>query len=585
MDEKIPKNPIKFGIFVTEPHKKWAISALFFVFVATALDRYMVIVLRNLTDAVTISPIIFATVWFWAIGYCVLYFIGQNLWRGSGFMGMRWFMSLRETAYQVLYDYLSLHSKDYFNSRFAGSLANKISNAVDGTEEIFEKGLWNFLPLILGIFWYVFFAWNADWRLGLIIAVWTVIFFSANFWFAKKLEKKSYQFAETLSTLKGRIVDSVSNISLVHEYAYVSGEREYIREYVKKQKDVGLERWNLGEWILVANGVLLFIFTLAMIAMSISLFQNRLITAGVVVMVITILIDLSRRLFFIGQEFRDTAKYYGQVKEGLGEILSEHLIVDAPEAKDFKPTKGNISIENIEFEYDNTKVFKNFTLEIPAGQKVGFIGRSGAGKTTLTALLLRHFDVQSGEIRIDGENIADIKLQSLRKAIAFVPQDTSLFHRTIRENIRYSNPDASDQQVIRASKLAQADGFIQTLPKKYSTMVGERGIKLSGGQRQRIAIARAFLKDSPILVLDEATSSLDSESEHAIQLSLEKLMKGRTVIAIAHRLSTLKKMDRLIVVEDGKIMEDGNPQQLLSKKEGIFKNMWEHQVKGFIVDE
>lgn len=585
MHQKIPKNPISFGIFVTKPHKKWAVSALIFVFIATALDRFSVVILRSLTDSISVKPVVFNTVWFWAIAYSVLFIVSQSHWRGSGFTGMRWFMNLRETAYQVLYDYLSLHSKDYFNSRFAGSLANKISNAVDGTEEIFEKALWNFIPLILAIFWYVLFAWLSDWRLGLIIATWSLIFFLANLWFAKKLERRSYHFAETLSTLKGRIVDSLSNISLVHEYAYVSGEREYINEYVKKQRNVGLARWRLGEWVLVANGFLLFIFILTMNGTSIYLFQNGLISGGVVVMVIAILIDLSRRLFFIGQEIRDVARYYGQVKEGLDEILSEHLIIDSPAAFDFKFTKGNISIESIDFEYDNTKVFKDFSLEIPAGQKVGFVGRSGAGKTTFAALLLRHFDVQGGEIKIDGQNILDIKLQSLRRAIAFVPQDTSMFHRTIRENIRYSNPNASDKEVAKAARLAQAEDFIQKLPKSYNTMVGERGVKLSGGQRQRIAIARAFLKNAPILVLDEATSSLDSESEQAIQVSLEQLMKGRTVIAIAHRLSTLKKMDRIVVIDDGKIVEDGSPEDLLLKKRGVFKTMWEHQVKGFIVDD
>jgi ABC-type multidrug transport system fused ATPase/permease subunit len=242
-------------------------------------------------------------------------------------------------------------------------------------------------------------------------------------------------------------------------------------------------------------------------------------------------------------------------------------------------------IEAIDFEYENTSVFKDFSLHIPAGQKVGFVGRSGAGKTTFVSLLLRHFDIQKGAIKVDGQNITDVTLESLRRAIAFVPQDTSLFHRTIRENIRYSNPDANDEAVYRAAKMAQAHDFITKLPDGYETLVGERGVKLSGGQRQRIAIARAFLKNAPILILDEATSSLDSESEHAIQVSLEELMKNRTVIAIAHRLSTLKKMDRIVIIEDGNIVEDGNPEALLQRTDGVFKNMWEHQVKGFIVED
>ena len=283
-------------------------------------------------------------------------------------------------------------------------------------------------------------------------------------------------------------------------------------------------------------------------------------------------------------EIKTTTKYFGEAREGLEEILSEHLIVDNPKAIDFVFPKGAITIDSIDFNYENTKVFNNFSVTIPAGQKIGFIGRSGAGKTTLVSLLLRHFDVQKGEIRIDGTSITDVKLESLRRAIAFVPQDTSLFHRTILENIKYSNPDATNEDVYHAAKLAQADSFIKNLPEGYETTVGERGVKLSGGQRQRIAIARAFVKNSPILILDEATSSLDSESESAIQDSLESLMKDKTVIAIAHRLSTLKKMDRIVIIKDGKIVEDGVPEDLLKIPNGIFRNMWDHQVKGFIID-
>lgn len=585
MLQSISKKPFLFGYSMFKPHKKWVISALVCVFIATALDQFTVLVIRNLTDAIATQPIIMGTVWTWTLSFSGLYLTTQVLWRSSGFTGMHWFTGFRYSAYSALYDYLTLHSKDYFNSRFAGALANKISNAVDGTEEIFEKLLWRFIPLILGIAWYVLFAWISDIRLGLILGIWSIFFIGINLWFAKKLQPRSYLYAHSLSTLKGRIVDSLSNISLVHEYAYVSGEREYVKGFVKKMRDAGLIRWFISEWVLVANGIFIFIFMFSIIGTSVYLFQNHLVTIGVVVMIIAIVGDLTSQLFFIGQEIRDTARYYGEAKEGLEEILREHVIIDAPNARELKLSKGAISIENISFEYENTKVFKDFSLKIPAGQKIGFVGRSGAGKTTFVSLLLRHFDVQKGTIKIDGQSIFDVTLESLRRSIAFVPQDTSLFHRTILENIRYSNPKVSNIQVEKAAKLAQASEFIEKLPKGYETLVGERGVKLSGGQRQRIAIARAFLKNSPILVLDEATSSLDSESEQAIQASLEELMKDRTVIAIAHRLSTLKKMDRLVVIDDGRIVEDGSPDTLLRKKNGIFKNMWDHQVKGFIIDE
>ncbi len=581
----IPKKPFLFGIFASKPHKVWAIGAFASVISATAFDKFSVIALKNLTDAIATMPIIFNMVWFWAITFAVLFLIGQACWRSSGFNGMRWFMGLRSSAYQSLYEYLSLHSKDYFNSRFAGALTNKISNAADGTEQLFEKILWRFTSLFFAIIFYTLIAGSNSPLLGLIILTWSIIFVSCNFWFAKKLRPFSYTAAKSVSTLKGRIVDSLTNISLVHEYAYVAGEREYIKGFVKKQYDTGLKNWWVSEWILVANGSMIFIFILAMLSCSIVLFQHSLISIGVVVMVISIVGDLTGQLFFLGQEIKDSSKLYGQISEGLDEILHEHVIVDTPGAYDLRFSKGVIAIEKIDFDYENIRVFKDFSLIIPAGQKIGLVGRSGAGKTTFVSLLLRHFDIQSGAIKIDGQNIQEVTLESLRSIIAFVPQDTSLFHRTIKENIRYSNPKASDAKVKVAAKQAQADEFIQKLPDEYETLVGERGVKLSGGQRQRIAIARAFLKNAPILVLDEATSSLDSESEHAIQLSLDKLMKGRTVIAIAHRLSTLKKMDRLVILENGQIAEDGTPEELLDKPNGIFKRMWDHQVSGFIIDE
>lgn len=585
MSSKIPKHPIRFGLHVTSFHKKWALLAVMFVFIATALSRSTVLILSNLTDAIAAQPIVMETIWLWAVAYPTIFFLGENMWRLSGFSGMQWFMNFRYSGYQLLFEYLTMHSKDYFNSRFAGALSNKITNAVDGTQAIFDRTLWNFLPLILGLIWFSIFAFFSNFLLGCIMASWSILFLVVNVWFAKQLQPRSYKTAKAGSILKGRIVDSLANISLVHEYAYVAGEHTYMKQFLTKDRKEGLSLWRMSEWMLFVNGVLISIFMLGMIGTSILLFQQQIVTAGVVVMVIAISLKLSDQLLFLGMEIRDVTRFYGEAREGLEEILQEHSIVNAQNTLGVTLKHGAISIESVDFEYENTKVFNNFSLHIPTGQKVGFVGRSGAGKTTFVSLLLRHFDIQKGEIKIDGHNITDITLESLRRAIAFVPQDTSLFHRTIRENIRYSNPDAADDDVYRAAKMAQAHDFILKLPEGYDTLVGERGVKLSGGQRQRIAIARAFLKNAPILVLDEATSSLDSESEHAIQVSLEELMKQRTVIAIAHRLSTLKKMDRIIIIEDGNIVEDGAPDALLQKKESVFKNMWEHQVKGFLADD
>lgn len=585
MDKNIPKNPILFGIYLSKIHRKWALSALTFVFLGNALGRFNVVMLQFLTNAITAHPLVASTIWFWAIAYPATFLIGETMWRSSGFTGMQWFTRLRLSGFQTLYDYLSFHSKEYFGSRFAGGLTSKISNAIDGTEQLFENILWNFIPLGLGIVWYVFYTWLSNPLLGIIITVWSCVFFAMNIWFARILQPKSYKSAEAISTLKGRITDSLSNISLVHEYAHITGEQKYIGEYAEKERKAGFAHWFLSEWILLANSFLLFLFVLLMIGSSVYLFLEKTVTIGIVVMVIGITTDLIGQLLFLGQQITDSVRLYGQAKEGLAEIIQKHQIVDAPNAFDLQVSKGTIDITNIDFEYENVPVFNNFSLSIKGGEKVGLVGRSGAGKSTFVSLLLRHYDVQNGTIEIDNQNIHGATLQSLRSAIAFVPQDTNLFHRSIRENISYGSDKATDEDVVRAAKLAKADEFIDKLPQGYKTMVGERGVKLSGGQRQRISIARAFLKNAPLLILDEATSSLDSESEQAIQVSLEKLMKDRTVIAIAHRLSTLKEMDRIVVIHDGKVIEDGNPDELLQKKDSVFKGMWEHQVKGFILDE
>jgi ATP-binding cassette, subfamily B, bacterial len=585
MKEKISKHPIRFILFASKPHKRWVVAALACVFVANLLSRLNVVVFSNLTNAAAAQHVDINSLWFWTIIFPIVFFISQCVWRLSGFTGMIWISRMRATVYRELYNYLSLHNKDYFNSRFAGSLTNKISNAVDGSDNIIGITLWDFIPLIMTIFWYAIFAGSNDWRLGAIITVWAILFLSINFWFVTKLQKRFYTSAQALSALKGRLVDSLSNISLVQEYAHLTGEKKYIDKYVKKQYQTGLRSWYVSEWVLVANGTFIALFAFVMIAVTVYLFQQHAVSIGVIVMAVTIIGDLANQFFFIGQEMANATKYYGQIKEGLEEILLEHTIVNKPDAKPLELSKKLIAFNNVFFNYDNTKVFQNFSLVIEDGQKIGLVGRSGAGKSTFVSLLLRHFDIDKGSITIDGQDTSLVTLESLRRAIAYVPQDTSLFHRTIRENISYGSPNATFEEIKSAAKLAQADAFVEKLPQKYETLVGERGVKLSGGQRQRIAIARAFLKNAPILILDEATSSLDSQSEHAIQQSLEKLMEGRTVIAIAHRLSTLKKMNRIIVIDGGKIVEDGAPKELLEKQTGVFKKLWNHQIKGFIVDK
>ena len=298
-------------------------------------------------------------------------------------------------------------------------------------------------------------------------------------------------------------------------------------------------------------------------------------------MVVNVLGRMTEAIVFIGSMMNGFIRVYGEIEEGLDTVLEDHEIADIPEAKSLEVDEAVLEWNNVTFNYGENKVFDEFDLTIPSGQRVGLVGPSGAGKTTFVSLLLRQHDLTSGAILIDGQNIAEVTQDSLRENIAVVPQEPLLFHRTIRENIAYGKPDATDNEIMAVARLAKAHEFIKDLPLGYDTLVGERGVKLSGGQKQRVAIARAMLKDAPILVLDEATSALDSESEVAIQQALHKLMVGKTVIAIAHRLSTLREMDRIIVLEGGKIVEDGSHDSLLQYG-GVYARLWTHQAGGFL---
>jgi ABC-type multidrug transport system fused ATPase/permease subunit len=339
--------------------------------------------------------------------------------------------------------------------------------------------------------------------------------------------------------------------------------------------------WMYSDVMRIVNSILLCIFLFLMIWLLSKRWLADEITTGAFVSVISLMFSISHTVVFLSRIFHDTAKAYGEMEEALDEILVPHEITDIEGAQELVVTKSEIVWDDVSFQYGENAVFKNFNLTIKAGERIGLVGSSGAGKTTFVSLLLREHDLEAGTVRIDAQETAKVTQDSLRRAIAVVPQEPMLFHRSIKENIAYGKPQATDEEIIAVAKKAQAHDFINALSQGYDTLVGERGIKLSGGQKQRIAIARAMLKDAPILVLDEATSALDSESEVAIQKALHELMARKTVVAIAHRLSTLREMDRIIVLENGAIVEDGT-HETLSKAGGIYQRLWEHQAGGFL---
>lgn len=581
--QRPPVHPLFFTWFVSRNVRRWAVAGIVAVIIAESLASGMVYLLKLLVDAVTGIETggSFEQVWLLAMLYPVFYMVMQAAWRTSGFCGMRWATGASSQVVKDLFSYMTAHSTSYFHNRFAGALTNNINNATRGVDSIIASFLWQFLSLGINFIASIIIAWLASWQLAVILTGWVALFLVLNFFFVRKRTPLSIAAANAGSTLRGKMVDTASNIMSVQNHSHHSYEHGYLASFIDAWRGKELQSWQYSEWVLVYNGIMQAVFYAIMLAMSVYLLQLGSITIGAMVMIITMVTRLQESLFFIGQKMNEFASNYGQIQEGLHELLLPHEITDVPEAKDLEIKNGTISFDHVSFRFGERHIFEDLHLHIPGGQKVGIVGTSGAGKTTFVSLLLRQYELDGGEIFIDDQPIHKLTQSSLRRAIALVPQDTSLFHRTIGENIGYGRLEATKDDIEQAARLARAHSFIEVMPEGYKTHVGERGVKLSGGQRQRIAIARAILKNAPILVLDEATSALDSESEVAIQEALHELMEGKTVIAIAHRLSTLRAMDRILVIDKGQILEDGSHEEL-TRANGVYASLWKHQVQGFI---
>ena len=567
----------------------WAVVAIVFSSLAQLVETSVAFIFQHVVDNATrfsVGEVAYGAVIFWVAAYPTSVLLNQILWRSSGFTGMRWLTGFRMTAQMTLFSYLTSQSHAYFSSRFTGAIVSKIRNAENGIASILESLLWNYLPTLLSFILSAVFAWIASPLLAGAFLFWIIAIIPVNVILARRVSRLSLAEAEQGSRLRGVIADIFSNIAAVQQYARRKAEDVLVWKETDFWRRAALKNWTASEYQLLFNNVV-FVggFILTIVGLSFWLWHQGSITLGEFIMALTLANSLTGSLTFVGMSMKSFAEQYGNASEGLSAILIPQDVTDFPKAKPLTVEEGEIVLDKVGFSYGTRPVFKDFSLVIPPGERVGIVGPSGSGKTTLISLLLRQYDVHEGEIRIDGQNIRKVTLDSLRSNVAVVPQDPSLFHRPIRENIRYGREGASDQEVEEAAAKAEAHGFILDLPDGYSTMVGERGVKLSGGQRQRVAIARAILKAAPILVLDEATSSLDSESEAAIQQALAELMKGKTVIAVAHRLSTIRAMDRIIVMDAGRIIEEGSHTELLAKEGGLYARLWAHQAGGFLSDD
>lgn len=578
----IPKTPFAFFWFVAKPFRKWMIVAVVFVVFASLLSQSSAYVFKLIVDAIEAGDHQ-AAMWY-AVAYPALMFVVQMLYRASGVTGGYWSVYTKKNSYDVLTQYTLKHSHGYFINRFSGSLLSKINNVVSAVDQLIPELLWTYINTFVSFIVTFFFLLMIDPKAAIVFLMLLFVLIGFNRKLANRKAQLAKDAAEASTNLRARIVDVISNVQAVRQYVQRTEEESAIGNLSSAIRHTHKESWMYSEKMLFWNSCILFVFSLGMFWLLMTGWQTGEVTTGEVVLILALYSQITGALIFIGRAFNSTARTIGEMEEGLGELLVPYEIIDTPDSHELVATNAHIDWKAVSFAFAGKAVFENFSLHIPAGERVGLVGQSGAGKTTFVSLLLRQHELNAGSICINNHDIAKVTQDSLRKAIAVVPQEPALFHRTIRENILYGNSGATEEAVVDVAKKAQAHDFIMELPDGYETMVGERGIKLSGGQKQRIAIARAMLKDAPILVLDEATSALDSESEVAIQKALEVLMQGRTVIAIAHRLSTLRKMDRIIVLEKGQITEDGAHEKLVAEK-GVYAKLWEHQAGGFLQDE
>ncbi len=582
----IPNTPIRFLLHIVRPYSGRFFLMLLVVVIAQVLATSIPYILKKLVDALVASPSnehILVSLKTWGGLYILAACIMFLFWRLSGMIGVYVLGYSKAYSTGLLYDYLVHHSHSYFSNRFAGSVSNKISHASDGADSLLENFAWHYFPSLLSLIGTNVLLYIAHPQIGITFTALVVTLFVLNIYLVKRRKPLIVAYANASSLLRGMGVDLVTNIAAVRHFTRYGFEKTRLGTYIDDRTKKDIKRDLSQELGLLINNLIVIGAIVIMVVVMYFATQRGSMTAGDVVLVITLLWETAYSLIFIGNMLNGFMRVYGEIEEGLQETLIGHEILDETNAQVLAVKDASISWKKVTFSYDRNTVFDTFNLNILPGERIGLVGSSGAGKTTFVSLLLRQHELKHGEILIDGQNIATVTQDSLRENVAVVPQEPMLFHRSIRENIAYGKLNATDSEITEVAKKAQAHEFVSSLPDAYETLVGERGVKLSGGQKQRIAIARAMLKNAPILVLDEATSALDSESEVAIQKALHELMVGKTVIAIAHRLSTLREMDRIIVLEKGKIVEDGTHTTLIEQN-GIYARLWAHQAGGFLQD-
>jgi ATP-binding cassette subfamily B protein len=584
---RLPKTPFAFIWFLVRNHFAWRVALLVsLAATATTIDAFVPLSLSHVINAIGAAyakHLSFgAAVLPWIVLMATIWFVSATVYRCYEAVDIETSPRMRAFAQKYLFVYMLGHSPRYFQENFAGKLGQKVKQAGQATVSILNILCLDMvrvtgLVLVGGVLMF-----EAKASYAFILFLWTALYLSIVISLAQRCVKLSKAFSDEVSTSTGRLVDAISNADLVRAFAKAAYERRFLSFFLADEMNASRRL----RWFLIMMRSFMQLATLA-------LRVGLVVVSGMDTLSHGLSLGAFAMVFFLGSQIANSVQelsfrmldYFeqlGTLTEALELVSQPHEIVDAVGAEPLAVREGAIRIEHVRFAHpDGQYVFQDLSLDIRAGEKVGLVGPSGAGKSTLVKLLRRQYEPQGGRILIDGNDIAHVTWDSLNEAIAEMPQMPGVFHRAVRDNIRYARPTAGEEDVIGAARDAFAHEFIQARPTGYGTIVGEQGIKLSGGERQRVAIARALVKDAKILVLDEATSSLDSESEHLIQEGLWTLMQGRTVIAIAHRLSTIAGMDRIVYLESGRIIEDGPHAELLAKG-GAYARLWNRQMGGFI---
>jgi ATP-binding cassette, subfamily B, bacterial len=569
--------------------QKWTFSSILVQDCINCLDSLLwPFILRWVIDIFTQNEVNRALAWDSLqapiiVSICLIVFIEINS-RSMGFLMAKAIPRLQADIRMAMFDHIQEHSPHYFNERFAGSLANKITDMTTSVESILQQLFWPIVSSMATSILGAVFLWFVHPILAGILILWVMIHLSICLLFSKTCDLYEHRHGESRSTLLGKIVDSLTNYFAVNLFYRFKYEKNALLPFQKEEEKTNVSaRRYVEKMRSVTSFFYATICFLGINGLVIYLWIHHQITTGEVAQVFGTMWNIAAIMWAVGGALPVFFQAFGIAKQAYSVMLDPQDMGDKPDAKELKIKKGEIVFDNVSFHYGEKKLFSNKHAHILGGEKVGLVGFTGAGKSTFISLILRFFPLQSGRILIDGQEIADVTLESLRRQIALIPQDPILFHRTLWENISYGKPDATIEQILQAARLAHCDEFIRNIPNGYDAKVGERGTKLSGGEKQRIAIARAILAEAPILILDEATSALDSLTEKYIQDSLETLMQNRTTIVIAHRLSTLSRMDRILVFEKGRIVEEGPHADLLIK-DGLYAKMWKMQVGGFLPD-